>query len=171
MEIFDTRLFEFKQENGHYDFITDEGLNIRQWVTPPKHYVERAKKTGSPYETYKEFHFSNGHLKKSGELFYNFRIGIWKEFDENEQLTKETNEDAPYRFSIEDLDIKMRELKVFIMNENSDARVNRLILENKPLYAITYPVNIIEPDLRIRLIVNADSGQTISKESFVMMRK
>lgn len=171
MEIFDTRLFELNHENGHYDFVTSDGINIRQWVTPPKHYVERAKRPGLPYETYKEFHFSNGCLKKSGELFYNFRIGIWKEFDESGKIIKEINEDEPYQFSIENLEVKMRELKVNIMNENSEVRVNRLILENKPVYVITYPVNIIEPDYRIKLLMDATYGKILEKEEFLQIRK
>lgn len=42
-------------------------------------------------------------LQLKGQTFYNFPIGVWKEYDENGKLIKETNWDKNYPFKVEDL--------------------------------------------------------------------
>jgi hypothetical protein len=164
MERFDKKRFEEKKVNGEYTFTLQDGSEVRQWETVPDHYVEQVTKPHSPFETYKEFYYDSGQLKTYGTLFYNFKTGIWREYDLKEQLVKETNEDAPYKFSIEDLDKMMRQNGVQIMTVKPGVQVNRFIdEEERPLYGVSYPVDPTTPYHIYKLVIDGNTGKVLEK--------
>ena len=60
-------------------------------------YVTTKQKKNSLFGEYR-YYFLNGNLKESGEYYFNdFHCGIWKEYDENGNLLKETDMDKPYQ--------------------------------------------------------------------------
>jgi hypothetical protein len=164
MERFDKKRFEAHKVNGEYTFTLQDGSEVRQWETVPEYYVEQVTKARSPFETYKEFHYDSGFLKTEGTLFYNFKTGPWREYDVKGQLIKETNEDAPYKFSITDLDKMMRKEGVNIMEVKPGVQVNRFIDDNdRPLYGVTHPVDAATPYHVYKLLIDGNTGKVLEK--------
>jgi hypothetical protein len=164
MEKFDKTAFEANKVNGEYNTTLKDGTQVRQWETPPNQYVERIKKPHSPYETYKEFYYDNGMIKTSGELFYNFHINTWHQYDKKGAIIKEVNENAPYKFSIEDLNKMMLKMGVNIMVIKPGVLVNRFTQE-KPLYGVIYPVDPATPYNTYELTIDGTTGKIIEKKN------
>lgn len=164
MEKFDKTAFEARKVNGEYTVTLKDGTQVRQWESPPTQYVERIKKIQSPFEIYKEFYYDNGIIKTSGELFYNFHINTWYNYDKNGRVIKETNENAPYKFSIEDLNRMMLKMGVNIMEIKPGVQVNRYA-DDKPLYGVTYPVDPAVPYRTWQLTIDGNTGRIIEKKS------
>jgi hypothetical protein len=64
--------------------------------------AEEMSQINSPFKEYKYYH-KNTLLKNSIKQFYDFSVGITKEYDESGKLIKETNWDKNYPFKVEDL--------------------------------------------------------------------
>ena len=161
MEKFDIQSFNKNKVDGHFDFVLEDGTEVRQWESPPKYFVERRRKAKSRIEHYREFHYSNQRLKTDGEEFYGFPVGTWREFDENGTLTSEVNEDLPFKFSIQDLDKKLREQKINIMEPPDGFTISRNS-DPEPVYVITYPVEGSNLSQFTVWIIDGSNGKTIS---------
>ena len=57
---------------------------------------------GSYFTLFKQFYWRNGNIHLKG-LQWNFRKGIWYEFDMDGNLVGQTDYDAPYAFTWEDV--------------------------------------------------------------------
>ncbi|MFK7002185.1 hypothetical protein [Flavobacterium oreochromis] len=81
-----------------------------------KGFVQKIIKKDSPFKIYKSY-FENLYLQTESNFFYDFQIGISKEYDDNGNLIKEINNDIDFKFNVEDLIKKMKEsYNIDIMN-------------------------------------------------------
>ena len=115
--------------------------------------AEEMSQINSPFKEYKYYH-KNTLLKNSIKQFYDFSVGITKEYDESGKLIKETNWDKNYPFKVEDLcKLIKEEYGVNLMvNSNKDElqyRVERryesTTKQHLYLVAFTYGNPDIEP--------------------------
>lgn len=94
----------------------------------------------SPNLNYKVYFKKSGQLKAEGNSFYSFPIGISKEFDEKGYLIKEIDYNKDYKFSIKDLQKKMKETyNVDIMNTKETRSVSRTNIDPRikfPYYQV-----------------------------------
>ena len=93
------------------------------------------------YILYKSY-FPNKSLKVIGRRFYDFYIGKWQVYDENGKLIKEEEEDAPYKFSVDQLIKKIKkEYDLDIEKNTKTTIVDRWLapeLNKKPFYSVSF---------------------------------
>ena len=103
MKTFDIENFNKNKDHlNRYTFITEDSISVKQnrWQFG---FEEIITKKGALISTYKKY-YNSGKLKLKGDFFPNdFEKGTWKEYDEQGKLIKETNYDAPYKFTWEDI--------------------------------------------------------------------
>lgn len=162
MEIFDEVKFNKNKIDGHYDFVLKDGTKVSQWETPPHYYVEQIEKVNSPYKTYKEFYYTTKYLKTGGEIFYNFPVGVWREYSEDGKILKEWDEEKPYQFSIDELSIKMKGMGVDIMRKQFAVVVTRTT-NPTPAYTVSYPISPTNTDDLNIVIIDGVNGNVIAK--------
>ncbi|MEP6747598.1 MAG: hypothetical protein ABJB86_07720 [Bacteroidota bacterium] len=165
MERFDIERFNKNKVNGQYNFINIEHAQVRQ-VENKEDYTEEIKLPTSPYTKVKAYFKVKGFLKISGEKFYAVPVGVWKYFDSNEKLQKETDWDTPFAFTIKDLDKKMKSLGIEIMVPGGGVNVHRSNIAS-PLYIVSYPVNKNNPYQIYQLKIDGKTGETIEKTTVV----
>jgi len=144
IKTFDIATFEKnKDENNEYIFYINDSIIIKQ-SDDVYEYYEKVKDQNSYFYTINRY-YKNGILKLTGKHFLNnFQKGIWKEYDEQGNLIKETNYDAPYKFTWENvLDfIKMRDIDMtsrqFQVIRSFDFGNFDEAKKDKPYWAITY---------------------------------
>ena len=143
IKTFDIATFEKnKDERNEFLIITKDDTQIKQTVWQFG-YEEIVIPNNSLIYTYNKY-YKNGKLKLTGDFFPNdFEKGIWKEYDEQGNLIKETNYDAPYKFTWENvLDfIKMRDIDMtsrqFQVIRSFDFGNFDEAKKDKPYWAIT----------------------------------
>lgn len=104
MEKFDIERFNKNSINEEFVINLIDGSSIKQYGNSRSGYVEIVKPKNNDFiEIYKSY-FTNGKIEIIGESFPNdFEKGIWKEFDEQGKLIKETNYDKGFDYTWEDL--------------------------------------------------------------------
>ncbi|WP_159289301.1 hypothetical protein [Tenacibaculum maritimum] len=149
-----------KQRTPEYDgYYLKDSTYIRQFGNKNSGYTEY--ETPPPpaiFQIYREFH-TNGNLKLEGETFPNdFNKGIWKEYDQDGKLIKETDYDKGFDYTWEDLlkllkerevDIKHRYTTIrkdegewwvyyvkgiYIYNIRINGRTGKITLDDKDIY-------------------------------------
>ena len=165
IEKFNIKQFEENKIDKQYSFNLPDGSQVKQSENSKEYYVERIKKGNTPFESYKEFYFDSGILMTKGELFYNFPIGIWYKYDKNGKILEKVNHDTSYKFTIYDLDKKLKEMEIDIMDIESKIFVSR---NDKPYpyYQVFYPI-IGSNNEVIVLVVNGTTGEIIKKEKTI----
>lgn len=179
MEHFDKKNYDDLMKNPQFAsygyYLNSNGDKIQVYTNSGgKGFIKRIKNHNSPYININSF-YENGNLQLIGLQFYVFQVGISKEFDETGKLTKETNHDLPYKFSIDDLREKIKnEYKVDIVSDYSDIDPTLMIVnrwEGFPndigIYkkgVPMYQVKLTTKDGTINLEVNALTGETITKK-------
>lgn len=151
-----------------------QDLRIRVINSPNTSQIEE-QRMNSPYLTSKTF-FKNNNLKSIGKHFYSFPIAIYKEYNETGKLVKEVNNDAPYKFSVEDLIKKIKkEHDVDIVTNYRDNDKTRITVsrwlgykedwniykKDVPMYQLSITDKQGTP---IILEINALTGETISEK-------
>jgi len=103
MKTFDIETFnKYKNHLNEYKFVKEDSIFIRQ-IEWQDNYEEISKSKNSFLENYKSF-YKSGKIKMKVSRFPNkFLKGIMKEYDEQGTLVKETDYDAPYKFTWEDI--------------------------------------------------------------------
>lgn len=163
MEKFDIAEFNKKSNNGEYQFTLKDGSQVRQIENAASQdYTVEMKNPPDPHSVLKLFYFKSGNLKAQGEKFYSFPIGKWMFYDESGLLIKETNWDSAYKFTIEDLDKKMRDMGINIMQMKPGVDVHRASVGN-PLYIVSYPIDPTNIYDVYELKIDGISGKTVEK--------
>ncbi|SFW66040.1 hypothetical protein SAMN02927921_03077 [Sinomicrobium oceani] len=122
------------------NYISPDGDKV-QVVTQSggKGFVEKTKRTGTPYSIVKTFH-PNKRLKIKGQDFYSVHYGKWKFYDKSGDLIEEKDEDKPYKFSVKDLINKFKnEYKVDLENPSNVINISRYEEKehlSRPLYEV-----------------------------------
>ncbi|QKX07085.1 hypothetical protein HN014_19920 [Aquimarina sp. TRL1] len=150
MKTFDIEAYNKKKKNPGYDgYYLKDSTYIRQFDAGGDgiymNYIEVITHPTNFFQEYRVFHH-NGKIKIDGLKFFNdFEKGIWKEYDEQGNLVKETDYDAPYKFTWENVLKLIKERKIDMSHEQF--QVNRSFgfgTENigkktgRPFWAITY---------------------------------
>ena len=136
MKTFDIATFnKNKNHLNEYFFITKNGTTIKQnqWQYG---YEEVIKPKGTYIFTYNKY-YNTGKLKLTGDFYpYDFEKGIWKEYDEQGNLIKETDYDAPYKFTWEDILAFIKKRGIDMDNEYLE--IGRNIVNGKPVWSIIW---------------------------------
>ncbi|OWP85944.1 hypothetical protein BWK60_11430 [Flavobacterium covae] len=157
--------------NQYIDLPTDDitGMQIQkngdmiQYFPNNNGYILKIKKQNKP-STQTFVYNDKLNLVAEGNDFYNFPINSIKEYDETGKLIKETNLDLPYKFSIEDLEKKMKtQYDVDIYNVKQIHSMNRYEEKkhlNIPLYEIwtNHKTNTLKFTC---YIINGTTGETV----------
>lgn len=151
MKIFDIETFnKNKKANSGYDgYYLKDSTYIRQFGNEYSGYVEyETPPKPQVFQIYREF-YPNGKLKRIGKNFPNdFEKGVWKEYDEQGNLIKETDYDKPYKFTWEDI-LKYIKQRKFDMDAYG-FEVGRNVVDGKPVWSIIY--NKSEEDMKLGVI-------------------
>ncbi len=152
---FDIETFEKNKIDNEYKIVTKDSTEIiqGQWHSG---YDEIIKYKESHIQTYNKY-YSTGTLKLTGDFYpRDFEKGIWKEYDEQGHLIKETDYDAPYTFTWEDI-LKLIKDRKFDMNAYG-FEVSRNFgfgrqeeTTEEPFWAITH--NKSEEDMLLGVII------------------
>lgn len=161
MEKFDKMKFDKNQIDGEYNFNLPDGTKVRQLKFNSEIYVVNISYPDSPRETQKEYYVSTLNLKRQGDYFYGFEIGVWKDYNESGEVVKETDFDKPYAFSVEDLIKKMKKTGVDLSVKEFGIKVSRN--NNKtPIYIVSYP-EIKGSSTVIVLMISGVDGEIVYK--------
>lgn len=162
MKTFDIETFEKnKNDINEYSFFIKDSVNIFQKKRHSE-YKEVIKNKGSYFEIINRYYFS-GKIKSTSLFFPNqFLKGIMKEYDEQGNLVKEINYDAPYKFTWEDILFFIKKRKINMDNEH--LRITRDVVEGKPFWGITYEKE--EKTGLIHIGLDANNGEIVQDEEF-----
>ena len=114
MKKFDIKTFnKHKTHLNRYIDTLNNGTIIKQSESIG-FYNEIIKSEKSYFQKINRY-YKTGNLKLTGEYLYNsFKKGIWKEYNENGKLIKETDYDKDFEYTWEDLVKLLKERKVDI---------------------------------------------------------
>ncbi len=156
---FDIETFEKNKIDNEYKIVTKDSTEIiqGQWHSG---YDEIIKYKESHIQTYNKY-YSTGTLKLTGDFYpRDFEKGIWKEYDEQGHLIKETDYDAPYTFTWEDILKLVKDRKL-----DMDAygfEIFRGSSEKGTTWSITY--NKSEKDMLLGIIlIDGITGKIIKE--------
>ncbi len=159
MKTFDIKNFNKNRNGNEYTFVTENGVKVTQYEWEDE-YEDVRKNKNSYIEQYKSF-YKNGKIKMEVKRFpNNFLVGVMKEYDEQGNLIKETDYDAPYKFTWEDI-------LAFIEKRNIDMNaygfyISRGTSEKGTAWSITY--NKSEKDMLLGVIIIDGMTGKIIKE-------
>lgn len=163
MEFFNIRNFQENQIGNEYNFTLEDGTKIRQ-IDFGNYYAEDIKYTDSPYEIRKAYYKNNGFLWVKGKKFYGFEIGIWREYNPAGELTKETDYNKPYKFSVEDLIKKMKdEYHIDILHNSLHIYISRYTNELGAKYDVCIHLKENKYSDMKCFIIDGTTGKTISE--------
>ncbi|QKX07087.1 hypothetical protein HN014_19930 [Aquimarina sp. TRL1] len=150
MKTFDVEQFNKNKINNRYTYISKDSTKVEQ-STWQFGYEETITKQNDFFQVYNKY-YKDGTLKVTGEFFPDdFLKGVWKEYDEQGNLVKETDYDAPYKFTWEDVLKLIKERKIDMSHEQF--RVIRGSSEKGTSWAIVYD----KPKTHDRLgVINID---------------
>ncbi|CAA0250618.1 conserved hypothetical protein [Tenacibaculum maritimum] len=117
MKKFDIETFNKHKDSIRYEYnrTSDDGTVIKQSESTD-FYDENIKSEKSYFQKINRYH-KNGNLKLTGEYLYNsYKKGIWKEYDQDGKLIKETDYDKGFDYTWEDLLKLLKEREVDIKN-------------------------------------------------------
>ena len=172
MEKFDITFFKKFEKDENY---TSSDKDIFYKLNDKRYRIQFYKEIqveetniNSPNIFYKIYYKNSNHLKSSGNDFYDFPIGITKEYNENVELIKETDYDKDYKFSIEDLQKKMKATyNVDIMDKKQTRSVSRTTIDPRikfPYYQVLVNSGIAS---FTDYLLNGNTGEVIYKLSYV----
>ncbi|CAA0237466.1 conserved hypothetical protein [Tenacibaculum maritimum] len=155
MKTFDIKTFNKNKIRNEYNFITKDSTVVQQRKRQFGYYEIIKEKTS--YFQIRKSYYENGNLKSTVKDFPNdFLVGLYKEYDEQGNLIKETDYDAPYKFTWEDILKLIKERKLdmdaygFEVTRSFGFGKQEDITE-EPFWAITY--NKSEEDMLLGVII------------------
>jgi hypothetical protein len=155
--------YELLKENKSAQFISSDGFLIT-FIELDSFYQVVKQKPKSSFKTF-DIYDKAGNLTASGNLFYDVEIGNIMTYDLNGRIISQTNEDAEYPFSVNQLIKKIRnDFKIDIAVTDPNIFVDRNI-EEHPNHTPTYIVSIKKTNFTFREIrINGTTGALISDE-------
>ena len=137
--IFDIKKFKKKATNGIYEFYRPDGLKVEQ-SKRDDYYWEIIRKKGTPIEKRRYYDLSTGKLQIEGNLFYSCEVGIINEYDEYGQLTKVTDTETAFLFSLDDV-IKLIKRKFGIDMTLKDGRQYKHMIRGLFDYVVYFNIH------------------------------
>ena len=122
MNTFDIKTFKKnKSALNEYNFAIEPNISVVQ--SELKHVYTEDIIDKNTFFVLKNQYYKNGILKITGLYFKSsFRKGIWKEYDENGNLIKETDYDKGFNYTWEDLLKLLKEREIKIIDRNTTIR-------------------------------------------------
>ncbi|MGF7080848.1 hypothetical protein [Mucilaginibacter sp. UYCu711] len=158
---FDIRKFELNKVNGEVNYTLKDGTTIRR-LEYQDVFLEEIRKSNSAFTFRKSYFISTGRLKSFATLFYSFPVASVNEYNESGKLTKSTNFDKNYKFSIYDLAKKIKsEFKKDIMVSSLGLGVNRGY-EKTPFYEVSILLGPSAKSNRRVIKVDGNNGNILS---------
>ncbi len=120
----------------------------------------------SPYK-FGRFYYPNGNLKIQLQFFYDFKIGIEKNCDEQGKLVEEINYDKPYKFTLDRLITKMKRKYDLDLLDGKSLSVHRGIskkgtIEKYPYYNIWVRLKPSTPEFGYTdYLIDGITGKTL----------
>lgn len=158
-----------KKRDTDINFTDRDGMLVRQWSgeneLDGKYYIDERHYPNSPYLYCIEYD-EKGRIKNFITNFYHIIIGKTIYYNTFGGIVKEVDEDAPYKFSINDLIVKMKcEYNMLIEDKNKVWNVGRYIEDHTPLYVISEKNGDFHENL---YLINGYNGKTlyIKKDSY-----
>lgn len=145
----------FKKENDRVQiYFYNEGIQVR---------IQNIR---SPYEVVKGFSNDTKRLLGLGNNFYQFPIGIYKEYDENGKLVKEIDNDKQYDFSLKQVIEKIKkEYESDLEDLTQKATITRRVdpYLNKPIYEvhIRRSKDDIEKNAYFYILIDGTTGKVL----------
>lgn len=165
---FNINQFEKEKENGVLEYTLDDGTMVQAFTgSGNETYVEWREKPESFFRIYREFFLETGAVKIVAHEWHGNMFGIRKEYDQNGQLVKETDEDAPYQFSFNDIVLLLKERGIDALTPSFDEKtlVGLSIHRStnpSPNYVVSYPSD--NPQMRHIIIVDGTTGAIITEK-------
>ena len=149
--------------NGVYEFYRPDGLLVEQ-SKRNDYYWEIIRKEGTPIEKRRYYDLSTGILRLEANLFYSCTTGFTRQYDESGNLIQETDTDAAFKFSLDDV-IKLvkRKFGVNMCILNDEKSRNKNIYRGDSEYAIFFNTNLINkfPEAGDYIEINATTGEIL----------
>lgn len=164
---FDINAFERNQKKWIYEFTDNNGMTVQQ----EKSYDDIDAKTGLYYIDSRSYPYSNyihvclydgmGRIKGYNMTFYSIVVGKVYRYDINGQVVHEEDMDAPYKFSLEDLILKMKKEYGIDIEKGKNIRdINRFTTDRGSFYAISIILDNSKCDI---YLFNGDDGKILFK--------
>jgi hypothetical protein len=158
IELADEKPFKEVDLADEKAFITEDGDLITLHEYKDSYQQELIRADGSIKQS-KIFDKETLNLKKEGEFFYGFAIGIHKTYDENGELLEEINHDLPYSFSLEDVRQKiLAEFGKDIMDAEQRVKVSRST-NPAPHYVVIIPLTSLPKGDSRAIRLNGETGE------------
>lgn len=162
---FDVEGYKKNNTYGRYEFTDRNGMSVIQRYSKSEAngetYIDERHYPDSPY-LYSCVYDSRGRIKVSLTEFHEMPIGKRHDYDTSGNVIKETDEDALYKFSIDDLILKMkREYNIDIENTEVISTFVRYKTSELdfPLYEIGH---FVKHNTRcVYYLINGNTGKTL----------
>ena len=164
---FDLETFWKNQVGETYEFVNSDGMIVEQrHGTTEAHgemYIDERRYPNSPYK-YSCAYYPDGMIKVSLTQFHSVYIGKDYYYDTTGKLVKEVDNDAPYKFSIDDLILKMKQEYNIDMVHADVKRVwnlNRYAVDNSVFYEVYVRPGNPNSVLVNAYLINGTNGKTL----------
>lgn len=166
MEHFDIENFNKHVVDDERNFTDNKGNVIRQFKTNDG-FQEEVTAPDNYFVTSKSF-YEKGSIKEKGNIFHGngFVKGLWINYDENGNIIKQTDYDAPFKFSWDDVLQFMKKKNINPMDNFT--YVNRTI-SSLPAWHLSWDTKEVAPDgkkILKNVTIDGITGK-ISKEETV----
>lgn len=161
---FDLETFWKHQVGETYEFVNRDGMIVEQRHSISEAngetYIDERRYPNSPYK-YSCVYYPDGMIMVSLTQFYSVYIGKDYYYDTTGNLVKEVDNDAPYKFSIDDLILKMKQEYNIDMEHVGKVRsLDRFAADNSVFYEVSIKVEGYTVLLNVYLI-NGTNGKTL----------
>jgi len=148
----DGRNAKIRLSNKKYILLSDYG----------SYYNETIKDDKSAYFEGYDYYKKNLSIKGGGHYFHGIAYGVFKEYNEDGIIIKQTDYDAPFKFSIESLIKKVKkETGIDISKPIPQATINRTT-SGTPHYVLILPLKDVS-ELRY-LTIDGTNGDTLTDQ-------
>ncbi len=160
VKTFDIETFEKNKNHLNEYIFIDNDSTVTIQSDDDYEYYETIKPKESFFQSINRY-YKNGNIKLEGKIFRRFfQKGIWKEYDEQGHLIKETDYDTPYTFTWEDI-LKLIKDRKLDMNAYG-FEIFRGSSEKGTTWSITY--NKSEKDMLLGIIlIDGITGKIIKE--------
>lgn len=162
MKRFNARQFDEKKSGNSFEYKLPDGTFVEQKESAGKHYIEIIHEPKSQFSTYSLYDYNTKNLRTEGRQFYQFPIGIWRDYNDQGAVINETDYDKAFTFSVDDLIRKMKKADIDIVTPQNGLGVTRSE-RPKPTYTIVIPVSPAEDVANKFILVDGRDGRTISE--------
>lgn len=149
------------RENSYF-YLMKGNERVRVWSDDEIIKVEKTNKI-TPYNFHKSYSSKNKALVSEWIEFYRAFTGIDKQYKEDGSLILETDQDKPYKFSIEDMVKKIKEeYNIDILNKKNVFRFSRYEsseTSETPIYEIWLNTDVFEK--WNVYFINGNTGETL----------